>query len=302
MEGLRGASALAVLGYHALGFGAVAASYYRLGLGGGFAAVYVFFALSAFLLTRSPVKSWRDYYTHRLFRIFPTWLAVLPLFALAGIVPLSPWLFGLVQNWLPASAGIGNPTWTLSIELVFYACLPLWAWALGKSPYALATVCAAATLATAALHPPGFLAQAGLAPLSYASGSLAARGRLPRLGAPLSTAALLGGFAASTVWPVAAPAAVGLAAGFALVSLPKALARLKGFGSVAYPVYIAGYPVLFFARDLAADPWLSAALACAGTLALALLLHRLVEAPGIRLGQRAARLYARGALSTARTA
>jgi peptidoglycan/LPS O-acetylase OafA/YrhL len=296
INGLRGISALTVLFYHALGFGAVASVWYRFGVGGGFAAVYVFFALSAFLLCRGPTRSWSEYYTHRFFRIFPVWFVVLPLFILVGLVPFSPELIALSQNWFPSIAGISNPTWTLSIELVFYAALPLWRTILDRAPWALFGACAVLTLASvhaSDVHLFGFLPSAGISLLAYASGSLAARGKLPALGTLPASALMLGGFAVAAVWGWTAPLVVGLAAGFMLVQVPAMLGQFDKLGAMAYPVYLLGYPLLYVGRAFFADPWVVLAFNVTSVLALAVVVHRWVEQPAISLGKRVCAVLAR---------
>lgn len=288
VNGLRGISALSVLGYHALGFGVVASTFFRLGFGGGFAAVYVFFALSAFLLTRTKPLSWSSYYTHRLFRIFPVWLVVLPSFVLLGILPFSPWAIALLQNFIPTLSGIANPTWTLTIELVFYACLPLWMRALDRYPLALFVGCAVVTafgLTFAQAPVFGFAARALPAALAYACGSLAARGRFPSVGAVPATALMVGAFGLAAVVPTTAAVLIALGSGLVLTSLPRPLARLDSIGAMAYPIYLLGYPLLFVGRDLFPNPWVVVVFNVVACVALAWVIHKTVEQPAIRAGK-----------------
>lgn len=283
VEGLRGLSALSVLGYHVLGFGALASTYFRLGLGGGFAAVYVFFALSAYLLVGRPVASWAAYYRSRMLRIFPTWLVVLPLYSFVGLIPLTPWAMAAVQNWIPWASPTPNPSWTLSIEVVFYAALPAWRWALDRRPWTLWTGCLVVTVA-AYLVPwgPYDLVIPSLCLLAYASGSLARAGRLPILPTWAAGAGLVAAFGTAAWMPQLAPITVGLAAGAALPSLPALLGRAAGLGSMAYPLYLVGYPLEFVMRSLTSDPWVVAGTTVALSLAAAALLHVAIEAPALR--------------------
>lgn len=291
LNGLRGASSLAVLFYHALGFGTVGALYYRLGFGGGFAAVYTFFALSAFLLTQAQPRSWVEYYTHRVFRIFPVWLVVLPAFVLLGIIPFSPAAVALLQNWFPSIAGIGNPTWTLTIELAFYTALPAWLWVLNRAPWVLFGACASISLACVVVgwNAWGFAAHAGGSLLAYAAGSLAARGRLPKLAPSGAAGLLLAGFGASAVWLWAAPIAVALASALMLGNPPRVLGKLSKVGEAAYPIYLLGYPLLFVGNLLFVNPWTVLAFNVGSVLALAALIHRYVEHPFIQMGHAIAR-------------
>ena len=292
VEGLRGASALAVLGYHTFGFGALAATEWRFGFSGGGAAVYIFFALSAFLLCRAPVRSWQEYYTHRIFRIFPTWFLVLPLYVFVGLIPFTPQAVVLIQNWFPlAIRGAGNPTWTLSIELGFYAALPAWRWVLDRQPYLLLTACVVVTVASVATGVIGWGVTTngvGLAFLSYAVGSLAARDKLPAVGAAPATALVLGAFVCATFIYAVAPIVVGISSGLLLMSMPRTLARLQPFGTVAYPVYLLGYPVLMLGQRLFFDPWIAAVFGLV-TIPVAFAVTYGAERPMIHVGQALAR-------------
>jgi peptidoglycan/LPS O-acetylase OafA/YrhL len=111
------------------------------GLASGYYGVTVFFVLSGFVLAINywdrlyhPTggKLW-SYAVARFARIYPLYLAVLAYVAFkakidTGTVSSSwPWhLFGL-QAWLPDTLNVlgFGPSWSVSVELFLYACLPL---------------------------------------------------------------------------------------------------------------------------------------------------------------------------------
>lgn len=164
IDGLRAFAALAVLGSHVAAhtgahrFGAI---HTVLALGGH--GLTLFFVLSGFLLyrpfvktiaTKRPWPSLKVYGANRLLRIFPGYLAVLTIAAVilpygythafdprthttvADTVgrltnPLTLLADALlIQTFFPHTlkTGIG-PAWSLTVELCFYALLPLVAWA-----------------------------------------------------------------------------------------------------------------------------------------------------------------------------
>ena len=145
IDSLRAIAALSVLVTHtAFLSGANAFGWYgqytaRLDVG-----VTVFFVISGFLLYRPfarariegvPGPRVRDYTRRRVLRIFPAyWLALTVLAVWPGLegVWTDHWwaYYFLVQNYFGTwiSGGIGA-TWSLSVELSFYALLPALAWA-----------------------------------------------------------------------------------------------------------------------------------------------------------------------------
>lgn len=152
LDSLRGIAALSVFFFHAWlynraagepGFWGQAANQARVG-------VICFFVLSGFLLYRPFVRAARrqgspldlaSYAARRFTRIFPAyWLCLFiayPLMLAADGYPgvrLPPaedvWLFGVMgQNFSPDTLlKLDSVTWTLPIELAFYAALPLVGW------------------------------------------------------------------------------------------------------------------------------------------------------------------------------
>jgi peptidoglycan/LPS O-acetylase OafA/YrhL len=159
VDGLRAVAALAVVLYHTWRYSAPSGAPFDLGaFTPAFAQMQVgvtlFFAISGFLLYRGFAASilrdrgppdYLQYFCNRILRIFPAYLAILAVigFALAAArLRISPTetfvgsLLGawdvvlanalLIQNYHPqwVLTGIG-PAWSLAIEVVFYAALPL---------------------------------------------------------------------------------------------------------------------------------------------------------------------------------
>ncbi len=154
LDGLRGLAALSVLGYHVYLYGRPSRATHaweafplRLSMG-----LLLFFVLSGFLLYRSferaarrqraPVDL-RSYLARRAARILPAYyvcmIAIYPLLRAAagspGVHVRLPdtgdlWLFALMgQNYSGDTVLSFNPvTWTLVVELAFYALLPLLGW------------------------------------------------------------------------------------------------------------------------------------------------------------------------------
>jgi len=147
-DGLRAIAAITVVLHHAsfptakMINGRLAPYFTHLDIG-----VAVFFLISGFLLYRPFVAaalaghsapSVRRFFRRRLLRIFPAyWLALVCVIAFFGLqMPVGgarSYLeyFTLLQVYDPARATGGlAQAWTLSIELSFYAFLPLYAWAM----------------------------------------------------------------------------------------------------------------------------------------------------------------------------
>jgi len=117
----------------------------------GDVGVSIFFAISGFLLyrpfvaarlRREPARSIRSYGLRRLLRILPAyWLALLVTALVAGHDEVFGahaaryWLL-LQAYWQDSIAGGIGPAWTLTIEMAFYAALPLWVLAMCRVPFA----------------------------------------------------------------------------------------------------------------------------------------------------------------------
>lgn len=102
---------------------------------GGDAGVYIFFALSGYLLYRPFVHGavdLRSYALKRAARILPGYLVALVSLAILTRNPLPlehplPYLTMTASYDIPLRAFLGN-AWTLSAEILFYVSLPLIAW------------------------------------------------------------------------------------------------------------------------------------------------------------------------------
>jgi peptidoglycan/LPS O-acetylase OafA/YrhL len=105
------------------------------------AGIYIFFALSGYLLARSflaayevgsPFPSISRYFRNRALRIIPAFWVVTAIYVIwgrgdngGGVSGLAA-VFGFAQNyhWTPSASLIGQ-AWTLDIEVAFYIVLPL---------------------------------------------------------------------------------------------------------------------------------------------------------------------------------
>lgn len=151
VESLRALAALAVLEGHVFGqsrgygAGAYATVLDRGLLGGGF-GVYLFFALTGYLLYRpfarrdlagGPVLRYGRYAANRAVRILPLYYTVLVVYILAfdhGGTATTWWRSVLfLENFFPSTLSkVDGVMWSLVIEVQFYLLLPLLAWAVAK--------------------------------------------------------------------------------------------------------------------------------------------------------------------------
>lgn len=140
-DSLRAIAALSVVVFHAAGFSGVNLTTWY----GGFTSklnvgVTLFFLISSFLLYRphavalfggSPAPGLADYALRRTFRILPAYWVALTVLALwpglSGVLTKDWWVYyGLFQSYRLVWAFQGIPVaWSLSVELAFYALLPL---------------------------------------------------------------------------------------------------------------------------------------------------------------------------------
>lgn len=101
-------------------------------------SVMFFFVLSGFILTWSAKQhdTVKQFYRRRFFKIFPNHFAVYAILLLLMFLTGStvPWpnavvSLPLLQAWVPdfnyQLLAVNPPTWTLSVELMFYLCFPL---------------------------------------------------------------------------------------------------------------------------------------------------------------------------------
>lgn len=131
LDGVRGLAVLFVFLSHASQRGAGPAEWSRFD-GLGHVGVYLFFGLSAFLLTRRLLAGQRldEYFIHRIFRIAPLYYAVVAsIFIYQMNFPpdneslyLSSGIQGLLET-LVFYRGDGI-FWTIPVEMAFYVMLP----------------------------------------------------------------------------------------------------------------------------------------------------------------------------------
>jgi peptidoglycan/LPS O-acetylase OafA/YrhL len=174
LESLRALAALGVLvghvwgAHHAFGTGATDSLAARTIFGGGF-GVFVFFALSGYLLFRPLATAafggervdLRRYAVNRLLRTLPLYYVVVIVLLVVqeGGGSFGQWwrFLTLTENLFSATAlTVDGPIWSLLVELQFYALLPLiaigLAWLAGGSRRNAAVVLLLAGLAGAALR------------------------------------------------------------------------------------------------------------------------------------------------------
>jgi len=135
LTALRAFAALFVFTYHMQLFGVAYNNVMPFRI--GYAGVSFFFILSGFVLTWSaaPETTRRDFYRHRLARIYPTYLVMLGVAYLfpfqstpehVALTTISALL--LVQAWAPHSVptvyAVNPVSWSLSCEAFFYTFLP----------------------------------------------------------------------------------------------------------------------------------------------------------------------------------
>lgn len=139
LDGLRAVAAFSIVAYHSgIDTGGAAGKWFSPLLARLDVGVAVFFVLSGFLLYRPFVAGTVDvrrYAVSRFLRIFPGWWFALAVIGIVlGRVPLhEPHIaiqyVTLVIGWNPTEMvrhGLYQ-SWTLTIEVTFYAFLPLWA-------------------------------------------------------------------------------------------------------------------------------------------------------------------------------
>lgn len=170
LESARAVAALAVLaghvwgGLHGYGLGAYGSFWRRLLLSGGL-GVFVFFALSGFLLFSPFVRrafgtgertDLRAYARNRALRILPLYyVAVVVLMVLSqdGGTPTLWWrhLLFVQSLWADSLNAVDGPLWSVAVEIQFYALLPFLALALARAARGSLAVAAALLLALGAL-------------------------------------------------------------------------------------------------------------------------------------------------------
>jgi peptidoglycan/LPS O-acetylase OafA/YrhL len=293
LDGLRAFAALMVFVHHATPGVEVGGWYF----GGGWdAGVLVFFSLSGYLLYRpfleGPVDL-RTYAIRRLLRIFPAYLVAAAGIAVLHGLPFDP-VGVLTMTRTPIIVA-----WTLQIEVVFYAALPLIAFGTrARIDALLALAVASLVVATASavstkLMPLDFLSWAW----AFVPGMLVAHvavrmpERLAIAGRPLVLAGGLALLAVSIVPNIIfpdLPAAVGSALVLAWLLTRSApgptLTRLfVAGGAVSYSLYLWHEALMTWDRPPSLPGALAALLL---SLTVAGVSYVLIERPAIQLGRR----------------
>lgn len=144
LDGVRAVAALSVLVFHAVGFwarGSAEGAAIRPWVGRLDVGVAIFFLLSGYLLwgpfLRGEVRV-GAYARRRAVRIVPAyWLALIVSALALGLGEVwsnAPLFFGFAQTYREQTAGQGiGQAWTLCVEVVFYAFLPVWALAAART-------------------------------------------------------------------------------------------------------------------------------------------------------------------------
>ncbi len=322
---LRGVAATAVLLQHLLEKADPIRFAPVLALAPGIFGVALFFLISGFVIPMSLTRgtSAREFIARRLFRIFPTYCAVLAAVVLLGLWGFAPWqaalrdggLAGLLVNILLVQEYTDHPpllgvSWTLSLEFVWYAIFLTSAVTLGHER--IATLSLAASIGLLVLSalsilvemrlPLGRLAMLNAAIFGYAL-FLAGRGAIsPRmirlalvffiLSVIATQAAAFGYFTHPRIslfnslcgW-LSAIAVFMVFQGKGELGASGLGLAASAIGWISYPLYLAHGPLI--------SVW-GAALGPTGMLvgvpilsvALAVLLRCTVELPGIALGRR----------------
>jgi peptidoglycan/LPS O-acetylase OafA/YrhL len=171
---LRALAAMLVLGVHAYALGGRVAPiraehWYDVPLITLASGVWLFFAISGYVISRpfvdrliggEPLPRLIPYALRRVFRIYPLyWIAVTLVIAIDGSGGVTPWQlvshYALLNNLVPGQQeAVFAPAWTLTLEVLFYAFVPLAAAALrriyrdGLSAERLAVIVTASWLAS----------------------------------------------------------------------------------------------------------------------------------------------------------
>lgn len=132
LTALRAGAAVLVFGYH-VGNTITPIPFAEV----GYAGVAFFFVLSGFVLTWSfrPDATWGSFMIRRIARIYPSHAVMMALALVLCLTilhsPITPIMLGsqtlLLQAWLPDRAtvlGMNTVSWSLSVELAFYALFP----------------------------------------------------------------------------------------------------------------------------------------------------------------------------------
>lgn len=262
---------------------------------GGYAGVSFFFVLSGFVLTWStrPGERTTAFLRRRLLKIFPThlvtWAICMVLFA-AAVSPASTWLLNLflLQTYVPDGAvfqAVNAPSWSLSVELLFYAVVfplaislvrrasvrSLWTWAAVMVAGMVGVVLLATALAPSYADMPVFpywlthyfpVSRAFEFVLGMLLARLVAAGKFPRVGVLPAVALMAVGYVVSLYVPFLYRTSVATVLPIAVLICAAASADVRGratvFGSRAmrwlgersFGFYMAQGLVMFYGREV----------------------------------------------------
>lgn len=304
LDALRMLAAIAVFTYHVSGEWNPHGSL----IDGGYVGVSVFFVLSGFLLYRPFVAgtvNLRSFAIRRVARIYPAyWFALVPMALLDwrgfSSAPLA--FVTLTQNYVPGmSQRVMVQAWTLSVEVAFYACLPVLGLLLARRSRSVQTaalaVLAGASLASLQLGlVPGGPAHLANSFWQFVPGMLLAVWMPRRSTRALAAGAVLlgaGYIGAAFVGGLAPILSVVAGTALLIVGLPQPTGRTLrvalSAGALSYSFYLWHVGVLLVVRPFL-DSWLVVALvAGAMTLAMATLAYVGMEEPAIRWARKRSR-------------
>lgn len=140
LDALRGLAVFSVFCNHVFAYTGFQIPF--LGKLGGLLGVQLFFILSGYLIIQSARRyTLKSYLIHRILRIFPTyWIVLLGLIFIFGKLDVDNikdgitdflWNFFAQSHWVPTALlryDVLTVSWTLSIELAWYAMAPILIW------------------------------------------------------------------------------------------------------------------------------------------------------------------------------
>jgi peptidoglycan/LPS O-acetylase OafA/YrhL len=248
--------------------------------------VYLFFALSGYLVFKPFALGHPTvlrYYRRRLIRIVPAYLVALLIIALLNGPP-DGWrrLITFTQAWGAEPPQLGfSVTWTLSVEMTFYAVLPLLALVLGQGAWRRVTLLAVFSFLSLQLignpyrQDAAWLALWGFAP-GMAVAILGEDLRFP------PWLALVGIAAAVDALMIESPPLMGIAGGLIIAGCTSLRIRVPFAREVAdasYSFYLLHLAVILAFFNAGWQGWPAVFVALTVTLALSLAISQLIERP-----------------------